>query len=197
MIRRSVALLEKCTNERLISHGMAFHCHLIKMGLSSQKYVAVKLLIMYLDSRKSIEINQMLKEFKGFNLVVHNCLLNANLQWGNVNNACQLFDEMPVRNKVSWTSMISGLLKQGKVNEAIHYFDRNPFSDVFSWTAMINGLLQNKMSFHAMRLFTKMFHSGVLPNEITFTAVVKACEELSDFGLGMSVLGLIVKIGID
>lgn len=197
MIRRSVTLLEKCTNERLINHGNAFHCHLIKTGLSSQKYIAVKLLIMYLDSRKSFEINQMLKEFKGFNLVVHNCLINANFQWGNVINACHLFEEMPTRNNVSWTSMIYGLLKQGKVNEAIHYFERNPFSDVFSWTATINGLVQNKMSFRAMRLFKEMLLSGVLPNEVTFTSVVKACMELGDFGLGMCVVGLIVKVGLE
>lgn len=61
----------------------------------------------------------MLKEFSGFNLAVHNCLITANLRWGNVVDACKLFDEMPERNEVSWTSLVSGLLKHGKVNEAI------------------------------------------------------------------------------
>ncbi|KAH6781727.1 hypothetical protein C2S51_007020 [Perilla frutescens var. frutescens] len=167
------------------------------MGLSSQKYIAVKLLIMYLDSRKSLEINQMLKEFNGFDLVVHNCLITANLQWGNVVDACQLFEEMPERNKVSWTSLISGLLKHGNVNEAIHYFERNPFSDVFSWTATISGLVQNRLSFRAMSLFKEMLCSGVTPNDITFTSVVKSCMELGDFRLGMSVLGLIIKGGYE
>ncbi|XP_057791619.1 pentatricopeptide repeat-containing protein At2g13600-like [Salvia miltiorrhiza] len=196
-IRKSVSLLEICTNERLINHGNALHCQLIKMGLSSHKYIAVKLLIMYLDSRKSLEINQMLKGFDGFNLVVHNCLINANLKWGNAADACRLFDEMPERNEVSWTSLISGLLKHGKVDEAIHYFKRNPFSDVFSWTATISGLVYNRLSFRAMMLFREMLRFGVLPNAITFTSVVKACIELRDLGLAMSVLGLIMKLGFE
>ncbi|KAK6153078.1 hypothetical protein DH2020_012717 [Rehmannia glutinosa] len=197
LIRKSVTLLEFYTNERLINHGNALHCHLIKMGLSSQKYIAVKLLIMYLDSRKSFEIDQMLKEFNGFNLVVQNCLITANLQWGNVIDACRLFDEMPERNEVSWTSLISGLLKHGNVNEAMVYFERNPFSNVFTWTATINGLVQNRLSFQAMRLCKKMLQSGVLPNDITFTTIIRACVELSDLGLGKSVLCLIVKAGFE
>ncbi|KAL0381740.1 UNVERIFIED_CONTAM: hypothetical protein Sangu_0238300 [Sesamum angustifolium] len=152
-IRKSVILLENFTNERLIRHGNALHCHLIKMGLSSQKYIAVKLLIMYLDSRKSFEVDQMLKEFKGFNLVVHNCLVNANLLWGDVVNARRLFDEMPERNEVSWTALVSGLLKHGYVDEAMFYFVRNPFLSVFSWTATISGLVQNGLSFLAMELY--------------------------------------------
>ncbi|KAG6390070.1 hypothetical protein SASPL_151549 [Salvia splendens] len=195
--RRTVSLLEICTNERLINHGNALHCQLIKMGLSSHKYIAVKLLIMYLDSRKSNEINQMLKEFDGFNLVVHNCLITGNLQWGDAAIACQLFDEMPERNEVSWTSLISGLLKQGKVDEAMHYFERNPFSDVFSWTAAISGLVHNRLSFRGMVMFKEMLRVSVLPNDVTFTSVMKGCVELGDFGLGMSVLGLIVKLGFD
>lgn len=196
-IRRSVTLLETYTNERLINHGNALHCHLIKMGLSSQKYIAVKLLIMYLDSRKSFEIDQMLKEFNGFNLVVQNCLINANLQWGNVIDACRLFDEMPERNEVSWTALISGLLRHGEVDRAMFYFERNPFPSVFSWTATISGLVQNRLSFQAMRLYKKMLRSGFCPNDITFTSVIRACMDLSDFGLGKSVLGLIIKAGFE
>ncbi|PIN04914.1 hypothetical protein CDL12_22550 [Handroanthus impetiginosus] len=196
-IRKSVNLLENYTKQKLINHGNALHCHLIKMGLSSQKYVAVKLLIMYLDSRKSFEIDQMLKEFNGFNLVVQNCLINANLERGNVTDACQLFDEMPERNEVSWTALISGLLKQGNVDKAMFYFERNPFSNVFSWTAAISGLVQNKLSFQAMRLYKDMLRSRVLPNDITFTSVVRACVDLGDLGLGRSVLGLVVKFGFE
>ncbi|KAL7094856.1 hypothetical protein ACP275_11G130500 [Erythranthe tilingii] len=179
------------------NHENVPHCNLIKMGLSSQKYIAVKLLVMYLDSRKTFEIDRMLKEFNGFNLVVHNCLINANLQWGNAFDACRLFDEMPERNEVSWTALISGLLRHGNVDRAMHYFERNPFSTVFTWTATISGLVQNSMSFRAMMLYKKMLQSGVLPNHITFTSVVKACIELGDFRLGNSVLGLIVKTSFE
>ncbi|KAL2532245.1 Pentatricopeptide repeat-containing protein [Abeliophyllum distichum] len=165
------------------------------MGLSSQKYIAVKLLIMYLNSRKSHEINQMVKEFNGFNLVAHNCLINANVKWGNISEARRLFDEMPERNEVSWTALISGLLRYGRVDEAMWYFERNPFQNVFLWTATISGLVQNGLSSEAMEMFVEMLASGVAPNDVTFTSVIRACGELGNFELGKSVLGLIVKLG--
>ncbi|KAL3643974.1 hypothetical protein CASFOL_011906 [Castilleja foliolosa] len=196
-ISKTITLLESYTNERLINHGKTLHCHLIKTGLSSQKYISVKLLIMYLDSRKSSEIDQMLKEFNGFDLVVHNCLIKANLQWGNVTEARRLFDEMPERNEVSWTSLISGLLKHGNVDEAMFYFEKNPFSDVFTCTATINGLVQNNLSYKAMGIFKKMLQSEVLPNDITLTTIIRACVELGVFGLGKSVFCLIIKLGFE
>lgn len=70
---------------------------------------------MYLDSRKSDEASQIVKEFNGFDPVVHNCLINANIQRGNLDEARRLFDEMPERNEVSWTALISGLMKCGRV----------------------------------------------------------------------------------
>ncbi|KAG8366889.1 hypothetical protein BUALT_Bualt16G0014900 [Buddleja alternifolia] len=152
---------------------------------------------MYLDSRKSLEIDQMLKEFDGFNLVVHNCLINSYLEWGNVSEARKVFDEMPERNAVSWTSFVSGLLKHGNVDEAMSYFGRNPFSDVFSWTATINGLVQNRLSFEAMRLYKKMAVYGIMPNDVTFTCILRACGELGDFELGKSVMGSSIKVGFE
>ncbi|XP_051115086.1 pentatricopeptide repeat-containing protein At2g13600-like [Andrographis paniculata] len=196
-ISKSITLLQNYADNRLTNHGAALHCHLIKMGVSSNKYIAVKLLIMYLDSRRSWEIDRMLKEFHGFNVVVHNCLINSHCRWGNLTDACRVFDEMPERNEVSWTALISGLFKYGHVDKAMFYFQRNPFMDVFSWTATIGGLVQNDLSFPAMKLFKKMIASGILPNDITFTSLIAACIQLGDLGLGRSVLSLIVKLGFD
>ncbi|XP_073274890.1 pentatricopeptide repeat-containing protein At2g13600-like [Primulina huaijiensis] len=196
-VSKCISQLQHLTEERLTNHGNALHGHLIKMGLASQKYIAVKLLIMYLDWRKSFEIDRMLKEFNGFNLVVHNCLINVNLEWGNINEACRLFDEMPERNEVSWTALISGLLKHGCVDEAMWYFGRNPFLNVFSWTAAISGFVQNRLSFQAIEQYKKMLRSGVLPNEVTFTSVIRTCGDLGDFELGKCILGTTVKIGFE
>ncbi|MCD9643787.1 hypothetical protein HAX54_031486 [Datura stramonium] len=128
----------------------------------------------------------MLKEFDGFNLVVHNCLITANLEGGKLDEARRLFEEMPERNEVSWTIIISGLLRSGRVEEAIWYFERNPCQNLFSWTAVISGLVQNGLSFKAMMLFLEMLQSGLMPNAVTFTSIIRACGELGDFNLGMS-----------
>lgn len=193
-VKKCVSLLKNLTDLKLITEGMVLHDHLIKTGLSSERYIAVRLLIMYLDSRKSDEASQIVKEFNGFDPVVHNCLINANIQRGNLDEARRLFDEMPERNEVSWTALISGLMKCGRVEDSMWYFERNPFHNVVSWTAAISGLVQNGMNFEALKLFRKLLDSGVRPNDVTFTSVVRAC---AGFGLGMNVLGLIIKFGYE
>ncbi|XP_050384227.1 pentatricopeptide repeat-containing protein At2g13600-like [Argentina anserina] len=181
-----------------INDGVVLHGHFVKTGLSSERHIAVRLLIMYLDSRKPKEATQIVEEFKGFDpVVVHNCLINDHIKTGNVDEARRLFDGMPERNDVSWTALISGLMKCGKVEEAMWYFERNPFRNVISWTAGISGLVQNGRSFEALKLFRTMFESGVRPNDVTFSSVVRGCVDFVEFGLGMSVMGLIVKVGFE
>ncbi|KAB2610209.1 pentatricopeptide repeat-containing protein [Pyrus ussuriensis x Pyrus communis] len=176
---------------------MALHGHLIKIGLSSERFIAIRLLIMYLDSRKSDEVSEIVKGFDGFDSTVHNCLINASIQWGNLNEARRLFDEMPERNEVLWTALISGLMRCGRVDESMWYFERNPFHNVVSWTAGISGLVQNGLNVEALKLFLKMLGSGVRPDDVTFTSVVRACAGFGEIGWGMSVLGLIVKTGYE
>ncbi|KAL6136280.1 hypothetical protein ACLB2K_061579 [Fragaria x ananassa] len=177
-----------------ITEGTVLHGHLVKTGLSSKRYIAVRLLIMYLDTRKPKEAAQVLKEFKGFDPIVHNCLINDHVKRGNVDEARRLFDLMPKRNDVAWTALISGLMKCGRVREAMWYFERNPFRNVISWTAAISGLVQNGRSFEMFKLFRNMFESGVRPNYVTFSSVLSGCVE---FGFGMSVLGMVVKVGFE
>lgn len=197
-ISKSLTFLNEFSNGRLAyTHGTLLHGHLIKTGFSSQRYVAVKLLVMYLSLRKSIEADEMLKEFDGFNLAVSNCLISANINWGKPDEARLLFDKMPERNEVSWTALVSGLLRYGRVEEALWYFERNPFQNVISWTATISGLVQNGLCFEAIKLLPKMLQSGVMPNGVTFTSVIRACGELGDFELGMCLLGLVVKVGFE
>ncbi|KAI3665971.1 hypothetical protein L6452_44607 [Arctium lappa] len=194
-IEASVSILKFCTKQRLISEGGVLHAHFYKLGIASNRHVSVKLLIMYLDFRKSAEVDQLLKDYDGFDMIVHNCLISANVNWGNVDEARKVFDEMPERNEVSWTALISGYLKCGKVDESMWLFRRNPFQNVISWTAAICGLLSNGMHSKSMELFLEMLRSGVTPNVVTFVSIVRACAEMGDFELGIAVFGLAVKVG--
>ncbi|KAK9272783.1 hypothetical protein L1049_003160 [Liquidambar formosana] len=192
-----VSLLKDFSDHGLITQGSVLHGHLVKVGVSSERYIAIKLLIMYLNSRKSAEVDELLREFNGFDLTVCNCVISSNVKWGNLDEARRLFDEMPERNEVSWTALISGFMKYGRVEESMWYFERNPFPNVVSWTAGISGFVQNGFNFEALKLFLRLLESGIMPNAVTFASVVRACAGLGDFGLGMSVLGLIVKAGFE
>ncbi|KAM7267625.1 hypothetical protein ACFE04_009791 [Oxalis oulophora] len=190
-------LLKYLTNEGLTTEATCFHARLLKLGVSSKHYISVKLLIMYLNSRKLTEANEIIKDFNGFNLIAHNCLISANFKWGNVDEGCKLFDEMPNRNKVSWSAIMSGLMKHGRLNEAMNYFEKNPYQDVVSWTGMISGFVQNGLSFEGLKGFKTMVESGIKPNDVTFISVLKGCLESCDFELAMSVLGVVVKSGFE
>ncbi|RWR83535.1 pentatricopeptide repeat-containing-like protein [Cinnamomum micranthum f. kanehirae] len=57
-------------------------------------------------------------------IFVFNHLLNMYAKCGEISHACNLFDEMPQRNLVSWTAMISGFSQNGKFQEALETFSR-------------------------------------------------------------------------
>lgn len=196
-IKQCASKIKNFSDKGFVTGGTVLHSHLLKKGIFPERFITIKLLIMYLEFRKLSEANQIVKDFNGFDLVVQNCLINANIQWGNLTVAQKLFDEMPERNEVTWTAMISGLMKHGRVQESMWYFERNPFNNVVSWTAGISGFVKNGSSLHALKLFVRLLESGVKPNQVTFTSVVSACIEMGDFELGMSVLGLIVKTGFE
>lgn len=196
-VEANISLLKHCSKQRLITEGQVLHGRLYKMGISSHRHVAVKLLIMYLDFRKSTEVDQLLKDYNGFDMIVQNCLISANVDWGKIDEARKLFDEMPERNEVSWTALISGYLKYGRVDESMWLFQRNPFQNVISWTAAISGLLSNEMHSKSINLFSEMLKSGVKPNNVTFVSIIRASTETTNFTLGMSILSMAVKLGYD
>ncbi|KAK9983432.1 hypothetical protein SO802_032957 [Lithocarpus litseifolius] len=50
-----------------------------------------------------------------------------------------VFDEMLVKNVVSWNSILSGYLKSGSLVEAQRVSDKIPRKDVISWNSMVLG----------------------------------------------------------
>ncbi|KAL7614264.1 hypothetical protein Lser_V15G07316 [Lactuca serriola] len=63
---------------------------------------------------------------------VGSALLDMYMKTGKVSEGCKVFDEMPIRNVVSWTAIITGLVRAGFNTEGISYF---------------SNLLQNGMSY--------------------------------------------------
>ncbi|KAF8765800.1 hypothetical protein HU200_008311 [Digitaria exilis] len=55
---------------------------------------------------------------------VANCLIDMYSKCGDVDTARNVFDSMPKRNEVSWTSMMSGYGMHGRGNEAVDIFDK-------------------------------------------------------------------------
>ncbi|XP_071735292.1 putative pentatricopeptide repeat-containing protein At3g47840 [Rutidosis leptorrhynchoides] len=53
---------------------------------------------------------------------VGSALIDMYMKIGKINEGCKVFDEMPIRNVVSWTAIITGLVRAGLNVEGISYF---------------------------------------------------------------------------
>ncbi|PQQ07707.1 pentatricopeptide repeat-containing protein [Prunus yedoensis var. nudiflora] len=69
---------------------------------------------------------------------------------GMIIEARKVFDLMPERNVVSWTSMVRF---EGMISEAELLFWQMPERNVVSWTVMLGGLIQEGRIDEARRLY--------------------------------------------
>ncbi|CAL5010177.1 unnamed protein product [Urochloa decumbens] len=89
------------------------------------------------------------------------------------------------RSMTVGTSLVSMYCKCGNLDDACRLFDEMCRRDVVAWNAMISGCAQHGDGRKAIKLFGKMKDEGVVPDWITFVAVLTACIHtgLCDFGM--------------
>ncbi|KAL0441211.1 UNVERIFIED_CONTAM: Pentatricopeptide repeat-containing protein, mitochondrial [Sesamum radiatum] len=66
--------------------------------------------------------------------------------------------------------------KSGNLDSAVKLFDSMRKKDLFSWTTMISCLALNSRGKYALLVFDSMVESGMIPNQVTFLAVLSACS---------------------
>nr|KYP74927.1 Pentatricopeptide repeat-containing protein At4g38010 family [Cajanus cajan] len=119
-------------------------------------------------------------------IYVQNTLVHVYSICGHTVGAGKVFDDMLVRDVVSWTGLISGYVKAGLFNDAIalQMFDEIPEKDIISWTSMIGGLVQWQCPRESLDLFSQMQDSGFEPDGVILTSVLSACASLGllDYG---------------
>ncbi|KAL6627326.1 hypothetical protein ACP70R_031052 [Stipagrostis hirtigluma subsp. patula] len=117
-------------------------------------------------------------------LAVGNALVDMYAECADMDVAWKLFDGMPVRNVVSWTSVIFGFVRIGQVDRARALFDCMPERDAIAWTAMIDGYVQAGRFMEALEMFREMQHSDVMADEFTMVSVITACAQLGALEMG-------------
>ncbi|CAA7410305.1 unnamed protein product [Spirodela intermedia] len=200
-LQTCATLLDKCLAGGSLAGGQAIHAHAIKTGISSLRPLPAKFLTIYSAAGGAGDCAAALRESclssGGFDLLSWNVTIAAWVRNGELAAARRLFDAMPERNDISWTLMIDGSMKSGKVSDGVAFLRGCPSPTVVSWTAAMAGLVQNGHPFHALELFHGMLMAGVAPNEITFTAAVRASIAAGRFDLGRNIVGSIVKTGYE
>ncbi|XP_031474841.1 pentatricopeptide repeat-containing protein At2g13600-like [Nymphaea colorata] len=99
-------------------------------------------------------------------LCVGNALINVYVRCGNLDSARKVFEEIPERDVLSWTSLVAGCA-QGDHHRCLT----------------------------SISIFRQMVSHGFRPNPFTFASVLKACGKIRDPSAGKSVHGLIVVSG--
>ncbi|XAR65413.1 hypothetical protein NMG60_11009539 [Bertholletia excelsa] len=87
--------------------------------------------------------------------------------------------------------------KSMRLAHAERVFDEIPQRDVHTWTVMISGFARKGSFRTAMDMFTEMLKSGVVPNQVTFSSILKCCSGLNELRRGKAIHGWIISHGIE
>jgi len=116
--------------------------------------------------------------------ITENALIDMYTKFGDLTNACMVFEEMGHRDVISWNSLIFGYVKLGQMNSARELFDEMPVRTIVSWTTMITGYGRIGCYGDALDVFREMQMVGIEPDEISIIAVLPACAQLGALEVG-------------
>ncbi|CAH9079334.1 unnamed protein product [Cuscuta epithymum] len=90
--------------------------------------------------------------------------------------ARRLFDEIPLKNEVSWTAIIVGYVNFGDFSEAQKLFNKMPQKNLVSWNVMITAFVKFGDLNTAKRLFDGMPERNV----VSFTTMIDGYAKAGD-----------------
>ncbi|PIA41541.1 hypothetical protein AQUCO_02200163v1 [Aquilegia coerulea] len=96
------------------------------------------------------------------NLFVQNSLMDMYFKFGFAEIAYELFDEMTVRDVVSWNTLVSGYVLSGDVEKARRVFDMMVEKSLVTWSAMITGYVRSGDVDAAREIFDRMPDRNVI-----------------------------------
>ncbi|XP_043693390.1 pentatricopeptide repeat-containing protein At1g25360 [Telopea speciosissima] len=108
-------------------------------------------------------------------------------------SARRLFDEMPKRDELSWTTIITGYVRNGDLNSARLLFECMTAKLDVVWNAMISGYVHHGFISDALGLFKRMHSLGIQLDEFTYTSVLSACATAGLFCYGKEVHAYILR----
>ncbi|XP_028802697.1 pentatricopeptide repeat-containing protein At1g31430-like [Neltuma alba] len=142
-----------------------------------------------LDLGKEIH-SYVLSEFL-LTTIVGNALVDMYCKCGCVSIAQEIFDEVPMKNVICWTSMINGYVTCGQLDEARDLFEKSPTRDIVLWTTMINGYVQFNCFDEAVALFQEMQMRRIKPDKFIVVTLLTGCAQLGALEQGKWIHGYI------
>ncbi|KAJ7568880.1 hypothetical protein O6H91_01G051500 [Diphasiastrum complanatum] len=94
-------------------------------------------------------------------------------------------------------TLVNMYAKCGSVLDARQVFDSMTEHNVFSWTNIISAYANHGKSKEAINLFRQMQQTGLLPNNVTYVVVLKACARIQALEQGKQLHSDIIKSGFE
>ncbi|XP_059647496.1 pentatricopeptide repeat-containing protein At2g21090 [Cornus florida] len=129
------------------------------------------------------------------NVVLSSSVIDAYAKCGEMGDARRLFNEMPTRDVLAWTTLVSGYAKWGDMKSASELFDVMPEKNSVSWTALIAGYAQNGMGHKALELFMEMMFCRIRPDQFTFSSCLCACASMASLKHGKQIHACLIRTG--
>ncbi|CAL1412612.1 unnamed protein product [Linum trigynum] len=147
---------------KILNTSLAYCCRLIDQCFS-------------LKSSKNVTVLHALLVKVGFNrytFLGNRCLDLYCRSGSSAVDVLKVFDDIALRNVVSWNICLKGLLNFGHMEMACSLFDEMPERDVVSWNSMIVGNASCGHVDRALERFRRMQISGVQPSEYTYSILM-------------------------
>lgn len=131
---------------------------------------------------------------------VNNSLISFYSACRILNNALRVFDEMGVRDTVTWNSMVIGCLRNGDLDSAVDLFRGMKRRNIISWNSIITGFVQGGRPKQAIEFFHEMQILGddlVRPDKMTVASVLSACASVGAIDQGKWVHSFLKRSGLE
>ncbi|KAI8565258.1 hypothetical protein RHMOL_Rhmol03G0245000 [Rhododendron molle] len=134
---------------------------------------------------------------RDFSLSVNNALITLYWKCGKVDEAHMIFNNMPVRDLVSWNVILSTYVNAGRINEGRSFFIEMPERNLLTWTVIISGMAQNGLGEEGLKLFNQMKLEGLKPCDYAFAGAISSCAVLAALEHGRQLHAQLVRLGFD
>ncbi|KAF6155512.1 hypothetical protein GIB67_017867 [Kingdonia uniflora] len=132
---------------------------------------------------------------------VGNALIDMYSNCGDLGSSRVVFDTIPKRDVVSWTSLISAYMNVGLLDEVRNVYELMQLSgmklDVISWNSLVSGFARNGEIDEAVQLLEEMGEKGIKPGVSSWNGIISGCVQNGYFEDALDVYGKMLWSSVD
>ncbi|XP_060173718.1 pentatricopeptide repeat-containing protein At5g66520-like [Lycium barbarum] len=190
-------LKSQMLKDTLLFYGYMLECKVMPNNFTFPPLIRACCIDNAVEQGKQIHGHVMKFGF-GFDRFSMNNLIHMYVNFGCLEEAKKVFDNMCERDDVSWTTLISGYAQLGYLDEAFRVFDsiKEKKSSV-CWNAIISAYVQRNKFQEGFALFERMMSEDVVIDRFIASSMLSACTRVGALKQGEWIVEHVEKSGID